>query len=246
LGGCHAARSRLNFSTYGRRVNLFAWGECIVTSGYGDLYQADGINGYYTDTFGGTSGASPIVTSAVAAISSIAEENGTTLSPAYVRSLLTVTGRGGVDTAIIGRQPNLRSAIPRMFGQVAANDRFSSATKLFASQRVDNSGSTRQAGEPRHAGNVGGASVWYRYKVPANGVLKLTTRGSRFDTMLAVYRGTHLRSLRLLGANDDVSDADRTSRLKARVKGGQRLRIALDGYDGLTGTIKLHADFVRR
>ncbi len=63
-------RQRLSFSSYGPRFNLQGWGENIVTTGgsyYGpDLYSSEGPNYYYTNTFNGTSGASPIVTGALA------------------------------------------------------------------------------------------------------------------------------------------------------------------------------------
>ncbi|MET0882909.1 MAG: hypothetical protein ABWZ13_02060, partial [Acidimicrobiales bacterium] len=56
---------------------------------------------------------------------------------------------------------------------------------------------TKQAGEPNHAGDDGGASVWYRFRVGFNQVVRISTRGSNFDTLLAVYRGPDVRHLAL-------------------------------------------------
>jgi hypothetical protein len=48
-------------------------------------------------------------------------------------------------------------------------------------------GSTKETGEPNHCGVIGGASEWYSYVPPANGLMTLNTDGSDFNTVLAVY-----------------------------------------------------------
>ena len=62
------AREKLSFSSYGSRFDVQGWGETIYTAGYGDAYSggADNTNTWYTDSFSGTSGASPIVAAAAA------------------------------------------------------------------------------------------------------------------------------------------------------------------------------------
>ncbi|MCB9880403.1 MAG: S8 family serine peptidase [Planctomycetes bacterium] len=59
--------SRASFSVYGSRIDANGWGSTIVSSGYGDLFDPtqDGKQDY-TSSFGGTSGASPMVTSTIA------------------------------------------------------------------------------------------------------------------------------------------------------------------------------------
>lgn len=42
--GAAGDRSRLGFSSFGSTVDLQGWGENVVTTGYGDLYSADGMN----------------------------------------------------------------------------------------------------------------------------------------------------------------------------------------------------------
>jgi Tol biopolymer transport system component len=87
-------RSRLEFSTYGQRVNLQGWGECVTTTGYGDLYSEGPPETRYTAFFAGTSSASPIVAAAAAAVSSAYQEAnpGSQLAPADLRDVLTDTG----------------------------------------------------------------------------------------------------------------------------------------------------------
>jgi hypothetical protein len=112
MQGCNAARTRLDFSNHGRRVDVQGWGQCVATTGYGALQGGD-HNAWYTAGFGGTSSASPIVASAAAIVSSIAESRGVRLSPRDVRAILKSTGRpqtAGL-AGNIGPLPNLRAAI---------------------------------------------------------------------------------------------------------------------------------------
>lgn len=112
------ARGRLSYSNYGARVNVQGWGSCVTTTGYGDLSRGSGLNQWYSKQFSGTSSASPIVASAAAILSSIAEARGQRLTPAWIRSTLAATGQpqqfgnGGN----IGPLPNLRAAIPHIPG----------------------------------------------------------------------------------------------------------------------------------
>lgn len=109
-----AARSRLGFSTYGRRVNVQGVGECVTSTGYGDIYNG-GRNARYTGRFSGTSSSAPIVTAAVAALSGIAKARGKTISPETMRTLLVETGSPQAGTTgHIGPLPNLRAAIERL------------------------------------------------------------------------------------------------------------------------------------
>ncbi|GGK33856.1 hypothetical protein GCM10010124_28000 [Pilimelia terevasa] len=110
---CGKPRERLGFSTHGARVDLQGWGECVVTAGYGNL-QGGAVTSQYTARFSGTSSASPIVSGAAAALSSVARERGRTLRPTEVRDLLKRTGTpqvGGTGSNNIGPLPNLRAAI---------------------------------------------------------------------------------------------------------------------------------------
>lgn len=109
-------RSRLDFSNYGKRVDLQGIGEGMVTTGGGSLYSAEGENQYYTNTFGGTSSASPVVTGAIALLQSLHEQHtGQRLSAGALRDLLVNTGKPQVAgqypvTEKIGPLPNVFAA----------------------------------------------------------------------------------------------------------------------------------------
>jgi serine protease len=112
--GCTSpARGRLDFSTFGPRVNLQGWGQCVVTTGYGDEHGSSQSNDAYTDSFGGTSSASPIVSGAAAILSSVAQQQGVSWTPQQVRARLVATGTAqqfGL-SGNIGPLPNLREAL---------------------------------------------------------------------------------------------------------------------------------------
>jgi hypothetical protein len=120
------------------------------------------------------------------------------------------------------------------------NDDFAEAAAIAgASGRVRGStvAATRQAGEPRH-GPGSRASVWYRWRAPRNGLLSLVTAGSTYDTLLAVYRGSSLATLRRLAADDDAGPA-LASAVRIPVRRGRVYRAAVDGFGGETGEVVL-------
>lgn len=97
-----------------------------------------------------------------------------------------------------------------------------------------NSLASREPNEPLHASRRGGKSIWVTYRPPGTGTLTLSTAGSTFDTLLAVYTGDQLDQLTLVGANDDGA-AGFASELKLPVQGGSNYAIALDGRSGADG-----------
>ncbi len=113
-------RSRLDYSTYGSRVDVQGWGYNVVTTGYGDLHKGSGKNQWYTAQFSGTSSSSPIVAGAAAILSSIAEQNGSQKSPDWIRSTLTSTGSpqqsdpSYPSSQHIGPRPDLKAAIAQL------------------------------------------------------------------------------------------------------------------------------------
>lgn len=110
-------RSVAWFSNYGSVVSVQGNGEAIYTTGYGDLFS-DTEDEYYTSDFGGTSGASPIVTSAVALLNSVYnDQTGLQLTRNQIVDIFTLTGQPQQDgdlsvaEAHIGPLPNIKAAI---------------------------------------------------------------------------------------------------------------------------------------
>jgi hypothetical protein len=67
----------------------------------------------------------------------------------------------------------------------------------------------------------------------------VSTEGSDFDTLLAVYTGTAVGSLTTVGSNDDADAGIVTSRLAFSAVSGTVYRIAVDGKDGAVGSCEI-------
>lgn len=111
-------RQRLWYSCYGDRVDVQGWGEHVMTTGIGDFYKNPRAphdrNFFYTDNFGGTSGAGPIVAGAAINLQGIAKNRfGMPLNPFQIRELLVQTGSPQLGNIAehIGPRPDLRAAI---------------------------------------------------------------------------------------------------------------------------------------
>ena len=131
-------------------------------------------------------------------------------------------------------------------GASVVNDAFASAIACTGTSFTvtgSNVGATKQAGEPSHAGQAGGKSIWYSWVAPAAGKLTLATAGSSFDTLLGVYTGSAVNSLKAIASNDDVSSIDRTSKVTFSAVSGTKYWIAIDGYAAASGSVKLAGTF---
>jgi subtilisin family serine protease/sugar lactone lactonase YvrE len=123
-----------------------------------------------------------------------------------------------------------------------ANDSFANATPLTGtsvSVTGSNAYASKEPGEPDHAGTGGGRSVWWAWTAPSTGAVTISTSGSDFDTLLAVYTGTSVSALTSVASNNDVSRTDLTSQVSFYAIAGTAYAIAVDGSDGDTGDIQL-------
>ena len=92
----------------------------------------------------------------------------------------------------------LAMLIPALGRAQPANDAFEDGQNLSGtsgSVTGSNVGATKEVGEPSHAGDSGGHSVWYRWTAPSSTPVTLDTIGSSFDTLLGVYTGNGVTSL---------------------------------------------------
>lgn len=121
------------------------------------------------------------------------------------------------------------------------NDNFANAQGISGNQGSVsgiNVGATKEAGEPNHAGNAGGMSVWFRWVAPNSGTADFNTENSDFDTVLGIYTGSSVSTLTQVASGDDVSSFDKTSDAKFAAVGGRTYYIAVDGFqDPKTGNV---------
>lgn len=117
VGGADStSRGAKCWSNYGSRLDLQGWGENVMTTGYGSssTFKINGAddNQWYTNSFSGTSSATPVVAGAVAAVQGVQiENNNPVLDWSEMRSLLVDTGTPQSGTKKIGPLPDLRAAI---------------------------------------------------------------------------------------------------------------------------------------
>ncbi|HXG48047.1 MAG TPA: lysyl oxidase family protein [Methylomirabilota bacterium] len=122
------------------------------------------------------------------------------------------------------------------------NDAFSRCTMLMAEAgRVGafSGTATRESGEPQHASQPGGRSVWFCWMPTQSGPVEISTAGSLFDTVLAVYTGASVNSLvPVVSDNDGLPDGQ--SRVTFPAVAGTPYRVAVDGIGGTGGVVILN------
>lgn len=132
------------------------------------------------------------------------------------------------------------------------NDNFANATPIVVSDgsgsvATFNTNSTKEAGEPDHADNLGGRSVWFKFTPAATGVFRLNTTDTTFDTLLAVYTGNSVNDLTVVSYNDNGNSNiafGGASTVDLMLVGGITYYIAVDGlyspgYDPGQGNFKI-------
>ena len=119
----------------------------------------------------------------------------------------------------------------------------------------NSSGATMEEGEPRpnsstkDCGYLGiSNSVWWKVQMPARydgssgAYLRLSTKGSSFDTVLAVYQGSSLTSLRQVACSNDNSLPNWNDVLIERLRSGQTYYVQLSGTGGArSGSYNLYS-----
>jgi subtilisin family serine protease len=123
-------------------------------------------------------------------------------------------------------------------GVYTANDLFENAIELepiYGTNGPFNVGlSSGEAGEPNHAGvSLPLNSLWWKWTAPSDGVFKIKTDGSDFDTTLAAYTGLSLLGLDEIASNDDANGLQ--SEVSINTIGGQQYYFAVDGYSSSVG-----------
>ena len=184
-------------------------------------------------TYGGTSQAAPHISGAVAVLRAAYPNDSlaSTLNRLTTCGVNIMDGRNGVTTPRL----DLLASVG------AVNDNFvaavveSSPTGEAYGYNLD---ATKESGEPSHAGNSGGKSVWWNWIAPYTGSVNLNTTGSDFNTLLAVYTGGSINALSIVAQNDDEPPST-TSMVTFSAQVGTTYHIAVDGYGAANGTVHL-------
>lgn len=194
----------------------------------GALITAGGAN------MGGTSQAAPHVAGAVAVLRAAFPQE----SLLKIEARLVGKGKPVTDTrnGIVKPRLNLlEAARPENDAFMAAAPLAGAAGSVMGTTLL----ATRESGEPEHAGNPGGRSIWWQWTAPASGQVSLDTQGSGFDTLLAVYEGGDLAALRPIAASDNVALGTSSAAL-FQARAGATYRFAVDGANGASGAAHLN------
>lgn len=151
---------------------------------------------------------------------------------AGTKYMIAVDGKGGASGSFL-----LRIYEP------PSNDAFAKATSLPSGGKATPSNwlATKEIGEPEHAGNLGGASIWYHWAPSESGPVELDTCGAEFDTLLAVYLGTELPSLSPVVSNDNgPGECAPGSAVSFEAVASTSYKIAVDGAGGAEGWFNIH------
>jgi hypothetical protein len=119
-----------------------------------------------------------------------------------------------------------------------SNDHFTNSAPLSGVAYGSNRRATKESGEPNHAGNPGGKSVWWIWWPEQSGLYTIDTDLSSFDTLLAVYYGWAVDDLKYLASDDDSSGVAMRSKVLVRVNAGVPHRVAVDGFRLRNGTVE--------
>lgn len=113
-----------NASNYGSRIDVYAWGENVFSTTT-DSAGTDNI--HYTEFFGGTSGASAIISGACVVLQGVAMARATAPTPSFrfspldMRRILQINGTPSVNPTVdkISVMPDLRAIIDGQFLNIA-------------------------------------------------------------------------------------------------------------------------------
>jgi hypothetical protein len=135
------------------------------------------------------------------------------------------------------------------FGNGPTNDNFANA-EVLTGMRVSvvrsNVDATKEVGEPNHASNVGGKSVWFKWVASERATVVFSTVRTvdNLDTTIHVYTGSGLDSLSSSVSNNDISGpVNKRSAARHFVRPGDVYYIAVDGNnpgtEAASGTFRL-------
>ena len=138
---------------------------------------------------------------------------------------------------LAAEEPGSATAAAAAAGAAVSVQRSYTGTQIF-----NTAGAVKQPGEPNHCGIPGGASQWYLYEPPDDGIAFINTDGSTFDTVLAVYTGPgdSFSTLVPVACDNNSGSNGLTSKVSFPAKFGTVYYVVVDGVNAATGIVMLN------
>ena len=190
----------------------------------GALITAGGVQ------LGGTSQASPFAAGAIAILRTAfpSDTQAQTIARLTSTGVAVADSRNGIVKPRLDLGQSVRPANDLFLNRIPLSGGSGSATGTSVN-------ASKESGEPNHAGDSGGTSVWWKWPAPAAGQVSLDTSGSGFAALLAVYTGTTVSSLMPV-----VASTTGSSGVVFQAQAGTEYEIAVDGSGGAAGVVSLH------
>ncbi|MBI2950028.1 MAG: hypothetical protein HYY23_20540 [Verrucomicrobia bacterium] len=103
-----------------------------------------------------------------------------------------------------------------------------------------NLAATKEPGEPKHAQNLGGKSVWYSWIAPKGGTVLVSVTTTNFFPLTDVYTGASVSALAVAPGRDFTLDTtNRVMTLHFDAAANREYAIAVDGFAGQAGPFGL-------
>jgi hypothetical protein len=116
----------------------------------------------------------------------------------------------------------------------------------FTGTQVFNTGTNTTSRQENICSVIGGASAWLSIVPTTNGTLHVDTRGSSYDTVMAIFvrSPTNALVLQLVDCNNNESTNLTTSALEVPVAAGVTNFVLVDGVNGARGTLRLNYSLI--
>lgn len=173
------------WTNFGSRVDAHAWGSSVVSAGYGNLFNPGGdTRQWYTNSFGGTSAACPIVSGTIASAQGIFKSmtGGLVLDAWQFRTILRTTGtdQTGDFFKDVSNQPDMVQIISALAGLVPDVD-----PPVIAHTPLGNTFSTNPAISATINDASGVASATVNYSVDGGALVPLAMTYAGGETWTA-------------------------------------------------------------
>ena len=206
-------RSRLDFSNYGSAVDAQGWGREVTTCGYGDLQGGTSSEDiWYTDTFSGTSSASPIVVGSIACVQGVLYAQGKSpMTPAKARDCLRTTGSPQQDalgrpaSQRIGNRPNIKQLISCATGIKEPNKPLCAiATAAFGTPMAEEISTLRRFRDEEMEPHLLGRHLVYLYYDLSPPLARIIARSKNMKAFVRLNLKPIIRSLESRNKREDT------------------------------------------